>query len=74
MILKRVRVFCFNIACSDIKPESDKKENIINLSLDGSMISDISQKSRNFILKDVIFNRSPDDCIKAKGEKPNILN
>ncbi len=72
MMVRRVKVYLLKLAFSDIKPESDKKENIINLSLDGSMISDISQKSRNYILKDVIFHRSPDENIKT--EKPSILN
>lgn len=72
MMGRRVKVKYYNTACSDIKLESDKKENIINLSLDGSMISDISQKSRNYILKDVIFHRSPDEPVKV--EKPSILN
>jgi hypothetical protein len=73
---KKVKVYIFNPVCSDIKNDGDKKENIINISLDGSMISDISQKSRNFILKDTIFHRSPDDSNKdkIKEEKPNILN
>jgi hypothetical protein len=69
MIVRRVKVIYSNIVSSDIKPESDRKDNIINISLDGSMLSDISQNSRNYILK----HRSPDESIKVK-EKPNLLD
>jgi hypothetical protein len=69
-----VKVIYRNIVSSDIKPGSDRKDNIINLSLDRSIISDISQRSRNYILKDVIFHRSPNEDVMNKEEKPNLLN
>jgi hypothetical protein len=36
------------------------EDKINNISIDGSIISDVSQNSRNFIPKELIFNISPD--------------
>ncbi len=71
----------FNLDYLEIKSSNgslydQSKDNIINLTLDGSSISDISHKSRNYILKDVILNNSPKSKTldKEDKEKPQILN
>jgi hypothetical protein len=60
------------VTVDDNKSINDEK--VVNISLNGSVLSDISYNSKNYPPKDTIFLTSPIKGKKEESNKPNILN